>query len=195
MRWVNGVKTGHTNGAGYVLVGSGTQHGMTLISAVLGTASESARDANTLALLDYGFANFHIVHPLRRAQLIATLPVKDQPSLRAKLIAAGSVRDVVSRHAPIRLTVEAPRELKGPLKRHATIGQVVVSAGGRPIARVPLLLAHAVPAVSAFTLAARFLTRPTTLIFLVALLAAVVGLITVVRWRVRGRATARPGAA
>jgi D-alanyl-D-alanine carboxypeptidase (penicillin-binding protein 5/6) len=42
--WINGVKTGHTLGAGYVLVASGTQHGMTLIDAVLGTPSEAARD-------------------------------------------------------------------------------------------------------------------------------------------------------
>ena len=39
--------------------------GMTLLSAVLGTASEAARDANTLALLDYGFANFRLAHPGR----------------------------------------------------------------------------------------------------------------------------------
>src|SRR5207302_7367616 len=89
--WINGVKTGHTSGAGYVLVGSGTRHRMTLISAVLGTASESARDANTLALLGYGFANFHIVSPVRRGQLIATRPVKDQPDKRAKPIAASNV--------------------------------------------------------------------------------------------------------
>jgi serine-type D-Ala-D-Ala carboxypeptidase (penicillin-binding protein 5/6) len=193
--WVNGVKTGHTSGAGYVLVGSGTQHGMTLLSAVLGTASESARDANTLALLGYGFANFHIVHPVRKGQLLATRSVKDQPDKRAKLVAATSVTDVVSRHTHISLRVELPRQLKGPLGRHAVLGAVVVLANGRPIARVPLLLAHALPAVSPITLAARFLTRPTTLVLLVALLAAVFGLITLVRWRVRGRATARPGAA
>ena len=42
--WVNGVKTGHTRGAGYVLVGSGSRNGIQLITAVLGTPSEAARD-------------------------------------------------------------------------------------------------------------------------------------------------------
>ena len=37
---------------------------MTLLSAVLGTSSEASRDANTLALLDYGFANFRLVTPV-----------------------------------------------------------------------------------------------------------------------------------
>jgi serine-type D-Ala-D-Ala carboxypeptidase (penicillin-binding protein 5/6) len=195
VRWVNGVKTGHTSAAGYVLVGSGTQHGITLISAVLGTASESARDANTLALLDYGFDNFHRVDPVRRGQLIATRPVKDQSDKRAKLIAGANVTDVVSRHTRIRLRLELPRQLKGPLARHAVVGRLVVLEDGRPVARVQLLLAHALPAVSPITLAARFLTRPITLVLLVALLAAAFGLITAVRWRVRDRATARPGAA
>ena len=54
-RWVDGVKTGHTGQAGYVLVGAGRRNGVQLFSAVLGTPSEAARDADTLALLRYGF--------------------------------------------------------------------------------------------------------------------------------------------
>src|SRR5207237_901795 len=61
--WVNGVKTGHTLSAGYVMVGSGTRGRMTLISAVLGTRSESARDGDTLALLRSGFAKLHLLTP------------------------------------------------------------------------------------------------------------------------------------
>ena len=57
--WIDGVKTGHTLDAGYVLVASGQRDGMALISAVLGTDSATSRDANTLALLDYG-AGFRV---------------------------------------------------------------------------------------------------------------------------------------
>ena len=38
---------------------------MTLIGAVLGTSSEAARDANALALLNYGFSEFTLIHPVR----------------------------------------------------------------------------------------------------------------------------------
>jgi len=168
---------------------------MTLISAVLGTASESARDVNTLALLDYGFANFRLVTPLRRGERVARRPVRDQPGKQALLIAGAGVTHVLGRQTHVRLRVTLAHQLKGPLRRHAVVGQVVVLANGRVIGRVPLLLAHALPAVSAVTLAARFLTRPSTLLLLVALLVAVFGLIAVVRWRARGRATARPEAA
>jgi D-alanyl-D-alanine carboxypeptidase (penicillin-binding protein 5/6) len=51
---VDGVKTGHTDAAGYVLVGSATRGGRAVISAVLGTRSERARDQATRRLLAYG---------------------------------------------------------------------------------------------------------------------------------------------
>ncbi|MBV9915092.1 MAG: D-alanyl-D-alanine carboxypeptidase [Solirubrobacterales bacterium] len=195
IRWITGVKTGHTSSAGYVLVGSGRRGGMTLISAVLGTTSESARDANTLTLLEYGFRNFRLVEPIRRGQVIARLPVRDQPGERVAVFAAQSVRDVVPRRAVLSSAVVLPRQLAGPLNRDAEVGQVVVRANGRPLARVSLRLAQRVPAVSTSTRAARFLTRPSTLLALVALLLAAVASAAVWRWRARGKAAAGPEAA
>ena len=56
--WVNGVKTGHTVDAGYVLVASATRHGVTLISVVLGAPTIAARDSGSLALLRYGVSRY-----------------------------------------------------------------------------------------------------------------------------------------
>ena len=81
--WINGVKTGHTNGAGYVLVASGTRDGMTLIGAVLGTSSEAARDENALALLNYGFATFRLVKPVTEGRVMAEIRVKGRPYTHA----------------------------------------------------------------------------------------------------------------
>ena len=50
--WVNGVKSGHTSQAGYVLVGSGLRNHIQLVSAVLGTPSVAARDAATKTLIE-----------------------------------------------------------------------------------------------------------------------------------------------
>ena len=55
---VNGVKTGHTRGAGYVLVGSARRNGIQLVSAVLGTPSEAARDSDTMNLFAWAFPRF-----------------------------------------------------------------------------------------------------------------------------------------
>jgi serine-type D-Ala-D-Ala carboxypeptidase (penicillin-binding protein 5/6) len=195
IRWITGVKTGHTSSAGYVLVGSGRRGGMTLISAVLGTGSESARDANTLTLLEYGFRNFRLVEPIRRGQVIARLPVRDQPGQRVAVFAGRGVSNVVPRSAVLSQTTELPRQLAGPLTRDAVVGQLVVRVDGRPLARVSLRLAQRVAALSTGTRAARFLTRPSTLLALVALLLAALALAAVWRWRARGKAAAGPEAA
>ncbi|HUO69555.1 MAG TPA: D-alanyl-D-alanine carboxypeptidase family protein [Solirubrobacteraceae bacterium] len=193
--WINGVKTGHTSGAGYVLVASGTRNGMTLLSAVLGTSSEASRDASTLALLNYGFDNFSLRTPVRAGTVLARPAVKDRPGVRADVIAAATYTRVLPRRAKVRLRVEAPKQLAGPLKARTVVGRVVVIANGRPIARIRLLLAHPLAAVSPLTLASRFLTRPSTLVSVFALLGLIVALAVVWRSRMRGREPDRPNAA
>jgi D-alanyl-D-alanine carboxypeptidase (penicillin-binding protein 5/6) len=188
--WINGVKTGHTRDAGYVLVGSGTRDGMTLVSAVLGTPDESTRNADTLALLDYGFASFRLVEPVRTGEVVARLPVKDQPNVRAVVIAARTVEQVVARPNRVTTRLQLPRELAGPLKQGTVVGSMSIIAGGRTIARVPLLLRRSLAAVSAFTLAARFLGRPSTLLVLVVLLFGGGAIAIRRRLRIRGSRTA-----
>ena len=193
--WINGVKTGHTLGAGYVLVASGTRHGMTLLSAVLGTSSEGSRDANTMALLGYGFDNFRLRTPVRAGSVLAQPTVKDRPGVHAVVVAAAGITRVIPTTTRVTLRVDVPRQLAGPLKRNTVVGHVLVFAGRRRIARIPLLLAAALPAVSPLTGAARFLTRPSTLVSLIALLVVVIALLGVWRLRIRGREAARAEAA
>jgi D-alanyl-D-alanine carboxypeptidase (penicillin-binding protein 5/6) len=146
--WINGVKTGHTIQAGYVLVGSGTRGGMTLISAVLGTPSEAERDASTLSLLSWGFANFRLATPVRAGTVIARPRVRYRPGKRAWVVADWTFRQVVPRVAAVTLRAHVPAMLAGPLRRGARVGTLVVLAGGRVIGRVPLVLAVALPAAS-----------------------------------------------
>jgi D-alanyl-D-alanine carboxypeptidase (penicillin-binding protein 5/6) len=145
--WVNGVKTGHTLGAGYVLVASGTQRGMTLIDVVLGTSSEAARDSAALSLLNYGFANFRLRTPVRAGQALASTQAISRPGVRVRLIAASTFTRVFPRSTRVRLRVHAPAQLAGPLPRHAAVGSVAVVADHRVVARIPLLLAAPLPKI------------------------------------------------
>ncbi len=190
VRWINGVKTGHTAAAGYVLVGSGTRDGMTLISAVLGTSSESARDANTLALLGWGFANFHSVQPVVAGRVLARLPVRGEQSVRIGVIGARTVTEVIPKRSRVTVRLELPRQLSAPRARHAIVGTAIVIAGPTTLARVPLLLERsvAVPATSATML----ITRPFTFVPLVLLLAAAVWFILRRRERTRRSNAAGP---
>ena len=58
---VDGVKTGHTESAGFCLIGSALKNNMRLISVVLGATSEKARESASMALLNYGFRFYETV--------------------------------------------------------------------------------------------------------------------------------------
>jgi serine-type D-Ala-D-Ala carboxypeptidase (penicillin-binding protein 5/6) len=140
--WINGVKTGHTLDAGYVLVVSGTRAGMTLIGAVLGASSMAGCDSAALALMNYGFATFRLRTPVRAGEVLARPAVTGEPGTHVRLTAASTYTHVFSRSTRIRLRVKAPAQLTGPLPRHAVVGSVLVFAGRRIVVRIPLLLAR-----------------------------------------------------
>jgi serine-type D-Ala-D-Ala carboxypeptidase (penicillin-binding protein 5/6) len=180
--WVNGVKTGHTAAAGYILVASGTRHGTTFVASVLGDPSESARDADALALLRWAFASFRVATPVTRGAIYARPAVKHRPDEHVAVVAARDVRELLRRDARVRLVVDAPRELEGPLPRRAVVGSVTVRANGRAIARVPLVTRERVPEVGLLEQAGRALDGPGSLIAIAALL----GGATVLFARARG---------
>jgi serine-type D-Ala-D-Ala carboxypeptidase (penicillin-binding protein 5/6) len=144
--WINGVKTGHTLDAGYVLVGSGTRDGMTLISVVLGAPTESDRESDTLALLDYGFGGFRLATPVQAGTILARVPVNGSSRQTTPLVAAGSFSHVFPRTTPLRVVIHTPRQLTGPLRAGVAVGSAVVLAAGRGVGTVPLRLLHAVAA-------------------------------------------------
>jgi D-alanyl-D-alanine carboxypeptidase (penicillin-binding protein 5/6) len=172
--WIDGVKTGHTSGAGYVLVASGHRDGMPLISAVLGTSSEQTRDANTLAILNYGFDNFRRWTPVREGQVMARPTVKDRPGVRVPVVAGAAFTTVLARDSHVTVDVNVQRQLTGPVPGQAIVGTATVRDGHRVLARIPVVLAHPLAAVSGLSIATRFITRPLPLLVIVAAVALAV---------------------
>ena len=142
---VNGVKTGHTQSAGYVLVGSATRKGARLVTVVLGEPSEAARDADTLALLRYGFSSYHRVPVVRRGATLARAQVKHYGDREVRLVAARRAAVTAREGQRVRTVVEAPGTVSGPLDAGAAVGTVRVLRGGRLVRSVPLVTADAVP--------------------------------------------------
>jgi D-alanyl-D-alanine carboxypeptidase (penicillin-binding protein 5/6) len=145
--WVNGVKTGHTFGARYVLVGSGHRKGVELIAAVVGAETDEERFADTLQLLEYGFSKYRKRLPIHAGQALAEASIRysgGELPLRAARSAAVGLR-----HGQ-RLTVEvqAPGEVEGPIRRGARLGQAIVLVDGLRAASVPLRAGRAVPEAS-----------------------------------------------
>jgi D-alanyl-D-alanine carboxypeptidase (penicillin-binding protein 5/6) len=145
--WATGVKTGHTFDAGYVLVGAGRRKGVELISAVLGTWTETARDAETARLLEYGFSRYRKRVPIHAGQALA------EPSIRYSggklpLRSGRTVAVGLRRGQRLAVRVTAPEEVEGPLRRGAKLGRAVVLVDGLRAASVPLRAGRAVPEAS-----------------------------------------------
>jgi serine-type D-Ala-D-Ala carboxypeptidase (penicillin-binding protein 5/6) len=152
--WVNGVKTGYTPEAGNVLVGSGTRNGVTLLSVVMGAATETARDDDTLALLRYGFSLYRRQTPVQRGQRLAAAAVRGRDD-SLPLVAARSVQ-VTARHGQaVRVRVQAPRDVLGPIPRGRRLGAAVVTVDGEVAGRAPLLSKRAALAPASPSLVSR----------------------------------------
>ncbi|MHB1837997.1 MAG: hypothetical protein ACYCXW_23880, partial [Solirubrobacteraceae bacterium] len=144
--WINGVKTGNTNDAGYVLVASAQRDGLAMISAVLGTSSRQAADAGTLALMEWGDSQFRTWTPVDPGQVLARRGVAGDPGLRVPLVAKAGFARVLPRSSSVHVVVRAPRLLRGPLPARRVVGTAVVFDGRRALARIRLLVKRQVPA-------------------------------------------------
>jgi serine-type D-Ala-D-Ala carboxypeptidase (penicillin-binding protein 5/6) len=169
--WIDGVKTGHTSEAGYVLIGAGSRKAATLVSAVLGTPSEGARDADTLALLGWGFSQYRRVPVLLRGHAVTDPKVAYFGDRRAGLVPARSVVLGLRRGEHVRTRVDAPSELHGPLPRGTRVGSVAVYVDGSRVRTVRLVTAEAVPKAGVLRKVAHAVLRPWALIALVLLAA------------------------
>ena len=153
--WVTGVKTGHTFGALYVLVGSGQKHGISLISVVVGAWTDEERFDGNLALLEWGFSQYRHKLPVRRGQDLADPEIRysgGQLPLRAERNLAVGIR----RGQQLQVRVDAPHEVEGPLRRGERLGTASVYVEGRKVGSVPLGAGRSVPKASALDRARAF---------------------------------------
>jgi D-alanyl-D-alanine carboxypeptidase (penicillin-binding protein 5/6) len=154
--WVNGVKTGHTFGARYVLVGSGRRRGVELIAVVIGAETDEERFDDALRLLDYGFSQFRTRHPVRAGQDLAEPSVRyaggELPLRARRTVAVG-----VGRGERLSVRVRVPREVEGPIPRGARLGTAIVLLDGMRAAAVPLRAARAIPRAGTFDRVRSFL--------------------------------------
>ncbi|HEX8120371.1 MAG TPA: D-alanyl-D-alanine carboxypeptidase family protein [Solirubrobacteraceae bacterium] len=184
---VDGVKTGHTSQAGYVVVGSATENGVNVMSAVLGEPSEAARNADTLALLRYGLSRYvrQTVLQERKGLRTADLKYRDE---KVRLVAGETVQRVLRRGERARTkVVEAPTQLDGPLPAGAEVGTVEVRVRGKVVERVPLVTAAAVAEASLSDRVRDVLSEPVSILLVVLLVGCTV-LLALLRRRVVRRA-------
>jgi D-alanyl-D-alanine carboxypeptidase (penicillin-binding protein 5/6) len=171
--WVNGVKSGHTALAGYVLVGSGFsgKRRIQVVSAVLGEPSVAARDADTLDLLRFGLSRFQRITALRRDEVLARVPIRYRRGAELALVAAHTVRRIVPRGHRTDVTrkvIGVPANVTGPVTAGQPFGAVEILYKGRTVARVPMVAAATVPAADFAQKAKSWFTGPLAVVLLFA---------------------------
>ena len=150
--WVTGVKTGHTFGALYVLVGSGKRKGVELISDAIGAPSDEDRFDDNLELLEYGFRQYRRRTPIQAGEDLADA---FDPLLRRRAAAARrprASRSAIRRGQQVDVDGQGPgggRRARssaatalgtrhGPRRRDAAPGRVLLRAG-RAIPKASML--------------------------------------------------------
>lgn len=154
---VDGLKTGHTDAAGYCLVatarrpvaalGEGAQGQRRLLSVVLGAASENARAAESQKLLNWGYTAFEPVRLVPAGQAVASPRVWKGKSPAVKLGRPEGVVVAVPAGTAGQLKTEIvrPDPLVAPLQRGQTLGILrVTQANGAPVAEIPLTVLETV---------------------------------------------------
>jgi D-alanyl-D-alanine carboxypeptidase (penicillin-binding protein 5/6) len=149
---VDGVKTGFTDAAGWCLVTSAVRDTPAgprrLLSVVLGAPTRDARATESQKLLNWGWTAWDAVRLFDAGQAVATVPVwkGKQASVSLGTPAALVVTVPRGEGARLRTAVERTDPLVAPLQQGQAVGRIVVTtAGGTPVATVPLQVLQAVP--------------------------------------------------
>jgi D-alanyl-D-alanine carboxypeptidase (penicillin-binding protein 5/6) len=136
---VDGLKTGHTEAAGYCLVTSSKRNDMRMITVILNTNSAQARADHSRALLGWGFSNFEKVTPIQPNTVVTTAKLSFG---KADTVAAGLGSPwmlTVPRGQQVQTSVELKPGLEAPVAKGSVIGKVVATSNGKPVGETPLV--------------------------------------------------------
>jgi D-alanyl-D-alanine carboxypeptidase (penicillin-binding protein 5/6) len=149
---VDGVKTGHTDAAGYCLISSAKRGDRRLLSVVVGTKSDAVRTQESLKLLNYGFQFYDGVRLYAKDQAVSTLKVwKGTASTVKAGFQSDFVISVPKGFSP-RLKTEllSQQPLMAPVAAGQVVGTLKVSLDDKPFGDYPVVALEAVPVAGIF---------------------------------------------
>ncbi len=149
---IDGVKTGHTEEAGYCLVASAKREEMRLISVVMGTKSTSARANQNLALLNYGFRFFetHLLYKANKSLTQVRVWKGDNKKLSVGLKNDFYVTIPRRHYQDLKANLEIDEKIIAPINAEAEIGTLTISLAGDFFAAQPLVALQPIPKGSLF---------------------------------------------
>jgi D-alanyl-D-alanine carboxypeptidase (penicillin-binding protein 5/6) len=137
-----GVKTGHTDDAGWCQVAAARRGGLTMYAVVLGAPTRAGRNADLEELLDWGFARYTRASLVTEGREYATAAVPFREDERLRLVAEEPVERVVRKGRTFVERVVAPAMVDLPVRKGDRLGEVVVLDGDQVVARSALVAAE-----------------------------------------------------
>jgi len=138
---VDGLKTGHTDDAGYCLTASSKRNGMRLIAVVMNAESAQARADQVRVLFNWGFSNFEDATVAQPGPALATAKVLYgvAPTVAAGVAQAWTVVVPKGQAATVKTAVSLNPNLEAPIAKGAVVGKIVATAGTRQLGEAPLV--------------------------------------------------------
>ncbi|MFP4560702.1 MAG: D-alanyl-D-alanine carboxypeptidase family protein [Thiohalorhabdus sp.] len=149
---VDGLKTGHTEAAGYALVASAKREGMRLISVVMGTDSERERAKESQELLDYGFQHFRTFKLYEAGEPLHDVRVwkGDRDHVEVALPQDLYVTLPQDQRDRLEVTLDFTTPLTAPVTQGSDVGRLTATLEDRTLATAPLTTLEEVPPGSFF---------------------------------------------
>jgi len=151
--YADGMKTGHTETAGFCLVGSAKRDKRRLISVVLGADSDSGRASGSQRLLNYGFQSFDAVRLYQNSQPVTRVRVWKGTESHLEL---GFRQDLYlsipkDQFAQLKASVETHQPIIAPITSGQQIGILKLTLAGKPYAEFPLIALDSVTLANVFS--------------------------------------------
>jgi serine-type D-Ala-D-Ala carboxypeptidase (penicillin-binding protein 5/6) len=138
---VDGLKTGHTEEAGYCMTVSAKRNNMRLISVIMNADSKQARADQTRVLFNWGYGNFEEATPVQAGAPLATAKVLYgvAPTVAAGVAQAWTLVVPKGQAATVQTSVSLTPGLTAPIANGAVIGKIVATAGGKQLGETPII--------------------------------------------------------
>ena len=141
MPGADGLKTGHTEEAGFSLTASVKRGDRRLIEVMTGTKSNKERSEESGKIMNYGFREFDNYDVLAQGQKVADIPVWFGEQKEIGLVVAENLKLTLKKNkaADVKMTAVYNKPVKAPIKKGDKLGVVKIEIPGQPSIEVPLL--------------------------------------------------------
>ena len=136
----DGLKTGHTNEAGYCLAGTAVQNGMRFIAVIFNAPSEAVRRTESEALLNYAFRHYSLEEIFAAGETVSVIEVAKGEKKETYLQAANDLQVVIpyNRRDDLLINIILPESITSPIIQGTPAGEIEITLDGAVVLKEPL---------------------------------------------------------